>query len=83
MANWYQDKRTARFRPWKPEVCEVPGCSVRHPQFSLDGTKGPWRCAEHNAAERQRRRTAPAPQPEERSRCTPAADAPPDQKRLL
>lgn len=34
---------------WKPDVCEEFGCDARHPSFSRDGMKGPWRCREHDA----------------------------------
>lgn len=34
----------AEFVPWKPDVCEEPGCNARHPCLSHDGMKGPWRC---------------------------------------
>lgn len=37
-----------RFVPWKPDVCEEPGCTRRHPSFSRDGMAGPWRCREHD-----------------------------------
>lgn len=36
------------FVPWKPEVCEFPGCTVRWPCLSHDGMAGPWRCREHH-----------------------------------
>lgn len=36
------------FVPWKPDVCEEPGCTARHPSFSRDGMAGPWRCREHD-----------------------------------
>lgn len=36
------------FRPWKPEVCEEPGCDARHPSYSRDGMAGPWRCRKHD-----------------------------------
>lgn len=33
---------------WKPDVCEEPGCTSRHPSYSRDGMKGPWRCRAHD-----------------------------------
>ncbi|APZ81788.1 hypothetical protein vBEliSR6L_23 [Erythrobacter phage vB_EliS_R6L] len=36
--------KEAKFVPWKPDVCEEPGCQNRHPSFSKDGMAGPWRC---------------------------------------
>lgn len=44
-----------QFRPWKPDVCEEPGCAARHPSFSRDGMKGPWRCAEHDRTATKRK----------------------------
>jgi hypothetical protein len=35
-------------KPWKPDVCEEPGCTARHPTLSRNGMIGPWRCAEHD-----------------------------------
>lgn len=29
---------------WKPDTCEAPGCSAKHPTFSKSGSKGPWLC---------------------------------------
>jgi hypothetical protein len=46
--------RRGEFVTWKPDVCEEPGCNERHPAFSRDGMKGPWRCREHDRlAQRQ------------------------------
>lgn len=38
---------------WKPEGCA--DCGVLHPSFSLDGSRGPWRCGECDLDERTRR----------------------------
>lgn len=58
------------FVPWKPDVCEEPGCTARHPSFSRDGMAGPWRCAEHDrtATKRPADPLAPAPMPKKQDR---------------
>lgn len=51
------------FVPWKPEVCEAPGCRRRHPSFSAYGREGPWTCREHRGLSRQTRPDTPLDPP--------------------
>lgn len=44
------------FVPWKPDVCEEPGCKRRHPSFSRNGREGPWRCGPCDKAPRKARK---------------------------
>jgi hypothetical protein len=62
--------------PWKPDVCEEPGCNARHPSFSRDGIAGPWRCRRCDA------NASPTPSPA--LDASPAEPPPePPQGRLL
>lgn len=63
----WQPQAKADFRPWKPDVCQEPGCDEPHPSFSRDGKDGPWRCALHDStASRRPDPTAPPPNPQDR-----------------
>ena len=55
MARWEPPKKPEPFVPWKPDVCEAPGCDVRHPSFSAYGMGGPWTCATHRGLSRPTR----------------------------
>lgn len=65
------------FVPWKPDVCEEPGCEERHPSYSLDGMKGPWRCRACNA------KASPQPPPDPMADRPADAPTEPPQGRLL
>lgn len=58
------------FVPWKPDVCEEPGCDERHPGYSRDGMAGPWRCREHDltATRSEADPFAPAAMPKKQDR---------------
>lgn len=54
------------FRPWKPDVCQEPGCDERHPSYSRDGMQGPWRCRAHDLMAKPRPDPAgPLPSPQQ------------------
>lgn len=44
----YQAPERVVFVPWKPDRCEEPGCTARHPAYSRNGMAGPWRCRTHD-----------------------------------
>lgn len=65
------------FVPWKPDVCEEPGCNARHPSYSRNGMAGPWRCRDCND------KAASGPPDTPKPDAGPQATTDPPQGRLL